>query len=282
MTQPLAAQGRLRAARGTVPRGNVVAWIGKVQFWGRRKMHSVFPPPQSGCCHRVQAPHGLVLQSSADGRCSIRFLRPGPRCYPEMITQRPVSRRMNPARMPTACTGEIYPPVPLRLRRNDCGAMHIDNRGFTLIELLVVMLLLVIVLAMVGLGLGSSESREVQNEADRMALLLQSARQESILQGKVFAVAFAAGSYQFLVLNNQTGKFEAIKTDDMLRVRKLPAAITIRSVDVDGTPGGSKPRLILLPTGELPTFSIDLAHGDNSWRVEGTPDGEIKTARPHA
>ncbi|MHB8455418.1 MAG: type II secretion system minor pseudopilin GspH [Acidiferrobacterales bacterium] len=158
----------------------------------------------------------------------------------------------------------------------------VDNRGFTLIELLVVMLLMVIVLAMVGLGMGSGESRALENEADRMALLLQSARQESILQGKVFAVAFTAGGYQFLALDNQTGKFGPIRADDMFRARKLPAAIRIRSVEIDGSAQGSKPRLILLPTGELPTFSIILAHGASIWSVEGTPDGDIKTAQPHA
>jgi len=163
-----------------------------------------------------------------------------------------------------------------------CGAMHRVSRGFTLIELLVVMLLLVIVLGMVGLSIGGGESRAVQEEADRMALLLQSARQESILQGKVFAVVFTTTGYEFLILDSGKRKFEPLKGDDMLRARRLPPAISIRSVVVDGAPQGSEPRLILLPTGELPAFSVVLAQGGNSWRVDGTPDGEIKSVQPHA
>lgn len=167
-------------------------------------------------------------------------------------------------------------------RRAPCRMIRHGSRGFTLIELLVVMLLMVIVLAMVGLGIGGSESREVREEADRIAVLLQGARQESILQGKVFAVLFSANGYEFLVLDNQKRKFVPLKGDDMLRARRLPAAMSIRSVTVDGAPQGNEPRLILLPTGELPAFSIVVAQGDNRWVVDGTPDGKIRTVAPNA
>ena len=168
-----------------------------------------------------------------------------------------------------------------RSRSRGCAAPS-ASRGFTLIELLVVMLLMVIVLAMVGLGIGGSESREVREEADRIAVLLQNARQESILQGKVFAVMFSADGYKFLVLDNSKRKFVPVTGDDILRPRRLPASISIRSVVVDGSPQGSQPRLILLPTGELPTFSIVVARGDDKWQVDGTPDGQIKTVTPNA
>ena len=156
------------------------------------------------------------------------------------------------------------------------------GRGFTLIELLVVMLLIVIVIGTVGLGLGGSESRAVQQEAARLALLVRTARQESILEGEVYAVEFSSGGYQFLVLDNRKGRFEAVSSDEILRPRRLPAGMSISSITINGADAGNRPELILLPTGELPTFDIVLTRGSTSWRVEGTADGRIRAVEPRA
>ncbi len=155
------------------------------------------------------------------------------------------------------------------------------GRGFTLIELLVVMLLLVIVIGMVGLGISGNESRAVREEAARLALLVRTARQESILEGEVYAVAFAPGGYRFLVLDNQKGRFESVKSDQILRPRRLPSGMSISSITIDGANAGDRPELILLPTGELPSFDIVLTRNGTSWRVEGTPDGGVRTVRLH-
>ena len=156
------------------------------------------------------------------------------------------------------------------------------GRGFTLIELLVVMLLIVIVIGTVGLGLGGSESRAVQQEAARLALLVRTARQESILEGEVYAVEFSSGGYQFLVLDNRKGQFETVSSDEILRPRRLPAGMSIRSITINGADAGNRPELILLPTGELPAFDIVLTRGSTSWRVEGTAEGVIRAVQPRA
>ena len=153
-------------------------------------------------------------------------------------------------------------------------------RGFTLIELLVVMLLIVI--GTVGVGLGGSESRAVQQEAARLALLVRTARQESILEGEVYAVEFSSGGYQFLVLDNRKGQFETVSSDEILRPRRLPAGMSIRSITINGADAGNRPELILLPTGELPAFDIVLARGSTSWRVEGTAEGVIRAVQSRA
>ncbi|MHB8256091.1 MAG: GspH/FimT family pseudopilin [Acidiferrobacterales bacterium] len=156
------------------------------------------------------------------------------------------------------------------------------GQGFTLIELLVVMLLIVIVIGTVGLGLGGSESRAVQQEAARLALLVRTARQESILEGEVYAVAFSSDGYQFMVLDNRKGRFEAVSSDEVLRPRRLPAGMSISSITINGADAGNRPELILLPTGELPAFDIVLTRGSISWRVEGTADGRIRAVEPRA
>ena len=107
--------------------------------------------------------------------------------------------------------------------------------GFTLIEIMVVLLILAITLGMVGINLQRGDNNRVQEEADRIVILLQAAREEAILQGQVFAVQFSTDGYRFLRLNNK-GKLEQIERDDVLSPRSLPDGVTL-SFTVDGAAG---------------------------------------------
>ena len=154
-----------------------------------------------------------------------------------------------------------------------CG-IYYGHHGFTLIELMVVMLLIVIVLGMVSVNLQPDRESSVRDEAKRLALLLRTAQQESILQGKIFAVAFENQGYYFLVLNPDK-KFAPLPQDDVLHPRPLSPGITITKVEIEGMAETKTPRLILLPTGELPPFTITLLLDKIHWYVQGTPAGEI-------
>ncbi len=148
------------------------------------------------------------------------------------------------------------------------------NNGFTLIEVAVVMLVIVIVLGIVSVNLEPDRDSIVRDEANRLALLLQTAQQESILQGKVIAVVVERQGYHFLALNDK-GEFTPLSQDDVLYPRPLPSDIAITSVEIEGAPETEKPRLILLPTGELQAFSVTLSRGKTRWNVKGELTGEI-------
>ena len=149
-----------------------------------------------------------------------------------------------------------------------------SQRGFTLIEVAVVMLVIVIVLGIVSINLEPDRETPVREEARRLTLLLQTAQQESILQGKILALAIERQGYYFLMLN-ENYEFRPIDDDEVLRARPLPSGIVISSVDIAGLPENEKPRLILLPTGELPPFTLVFSQGDIRWQVEGKLTGEI-------
>ena len=158
--------------------------------------------------------------------------------------------------------------------------MASGSRGFTLIEILVVGLLMVIVVGMVGLKIGGDEGRAVRQEADRLSVLLQTAQQEAVLQGRVLAVALQDAGYEFQGLNDKR-KFSALN-DPVLRPRELPAAMSILSITLDGVPADKTPRIILFPTGELPqAFVITLGQGEARWQVRGALNGTIQSASPN-
>ena len=148
------------------------------------------------------------------------------------------------------------------------------NNGFTLIEVAVVMLVIVIVLGIVSVNLEPDRDSIVREEANRLALLLQTAQQESILQGKVIAVVVERQGYYFLVMDDKS-EFKPLSQDDVLYPRPLPSDIAITSVEIEGAPETEKPRLVLLPTGELQAFSVTFSRGNTRWNVKGELTGEI-------
>jgi general secretion pathway protein H len=152
------------------------------------------------------------------------------------------------------------------------GVPH--NRGFTLIEVAVVMLIVVIVLGIVSVNLEPDRDSILRDEASRLALLLKTAQQESILQSKIIVVAIEREGYYFLMMDDK-GEFKPVSDDDVLYPRPLPKDIVISSVDIDGVPDNAKPRLILVPTGELAAFTIILSRGTTRWLVKGELTGEI-------
>ena len=170
------------------------------------------------------------------------------------------------------------------------------SAGFTLIEIAVVLLIMTIILAMVGLKLGGDDVGAVRQESERLALLMQTAQQEAILQGQVLAVALDTRGYQFLELNADN-EFKPLTQDDILRPRQLPQGMTVKTVAIDGvntdqdtkvntqseqdTTSGRDTKLdqnaiILFPTGELTAFRVTLAQHDARWNVAGSVNGEIK------
>ena len=154
--------------------------------------------------------------------------------------------------------------------------------GFTLIEILVVILLMVIVLGMVGLSIGRDESRAVREEAERLSAVLNSVREEAIMQAQIVAVRFDAGSYAFERLN-QEREFEEIEGDSLMRARALPPEMEFSAVSLDGQPARRRARVVFFPTGAAQSaFVVTLQQGAAIWRVEGGLDGAIKPVAPAA
>lgn len=157
-----------------------------------------------------------------------------------------------------------------------CARQH----GFTLMELLVVIVIIVIIVAMAGLRVGGDEYRAVRQESERLALLMQAAQQQAILEGRILAVALSEDGYVFLTLNNER-KFELLAGDDILRPYQLPVAMRVDSVFLDGQPASQNEPIVLPHTGELlQSVLIVLVQGQARWHVEGTLDGRILPAAP--
>jgi len=158
-------------------------------------------------------------------------------------------------------------------------------RAFTLIELLVVLVLLGILVGLAVLASGSSSSsRELRDEARRLAALIGVLSDEAVLDSREYGLLVSDAGYRVLRLDEATGRWDE---PDRSRGRQLPEWMRLQ-LELDGTPlrlldparGESdraglsredqEPQLLILSSGELSPFTLRLSErraDGNAWRL---------------
>lgn len=133
-------------------------------------------------------------------------------------------------------------------------------RGFTLLELLVVMAIVGITLGVVSLNAAPDGQQVLQNDARRIALLLQLARDEAIVRNRAIAFEAEAERYRFLL--REENSWQVLTQDDLLREREFKRSPVIFSISPP-SPGQTTPLRIVF--GREPVdkpFVLTLATGD--------------------
>ena len=103
-----------------------------------------------------------------------------------------------PPRFPTAPGARLQPPLKgPALRRLTAPARILRDGGFTLIELLIVVAIMAIATAGVGLALRDTSGTALEREAQRLAVLLESARAQSRMTGSPVRWRPAANGFLF-------------------------------------------------------------------------------------
>ena len=143
--------------------------------------------------------------------------------------------------------------------------------GFTLLELLVVLVIAGLTLGMVSFNAVPSERQMLQKESQRIALLLQLARDEAIVRNRPIAFEADGQGYRFLM--REENVWQLLTQDDLLRARQFqrpPVAVSI-------TPAVERVTLRVV-FGREPVdkpFVLTLASGDSSVAIRADGIGHF-------
>jgi len=175
------------------------------------------------------------------------------------------------------------------------------SAGFTLIELLVVLVLVGVIGTFAVVNLAPRTDPRLENEARRLAAVLELAAETAVLQGRELGLVIDREGYRLARLGDDGG-WEMIGGggDRVLRPQPLPEDMEVRWV-ADGlpgerTPGGSgdngdggreaqrnSPVILMLSSGELTPFQLTLGWRDTrqreGWLLEGSLTGNLTLTR---
>lgn len=96
------------------------------------------------------------------------------------------------------------------------------QRGFTLLELLVVLVIAGILLGVVTLTALPGQQQALESDAQRIALLMQLARDEAIVRNRPVAFEAQQDRYRFVMRDDVS--WQPLPQDDMLREREFKSA----------------------------------------------------------
>lgn len=148
------------------------------------------------------------------------------------------------------------------------------QRGFTLLELLVVLVIVGITLGMVSFNAMPDPKQMLQQEAQRIALLLQLARDEAIVRDSPVAFEADPDHYRFLVREENT--WQPLPQDDMLRERDFKRSPVIMAIVPPSAGSNTMPLRIVF--GREPVqqpFVLTMGLGDASVAIHADGIGHF-------
>ena len=160
--------------------------------------------------------------------------------------------------------------------------------GFTFIEMLVVVFIIGIIAAGVLLSVSITGSdHELQTESERLATLMNYARDEAEMQTRELGLACSASGYEFFAFDPRTALWGSIPEDDALRARTLPAGLTLK-LNVEGhdivfkPPNKAEPKkpdVMIFSNGDISAFELTVVRDGATRSVKLAVDdkGHIAT-----
>ena len=160
--------------------------------------------------------------------------------------------------------------------------------GFTLIELLVVIIIIgtIVSIALLSINVGSDDE-DADRERRRFASILETVRDEAMLQGREFGIEVMQTSYRFVEFDPLTRQWVEPPFDELYELRDLPEGLEFelfiddkrielqrepRSLDdpdkkMTSTVQTFEPHLFVFASGEATVFELHIWRRQTDYRA---------------
>lgn len=112
-------------------------------------------------------------------------------------------------------------------------ATYARVRGFTLLEMLVVLVIAGLLVSLASVSITRNPRTDLKEQAQRLALLFESASDEAQVRARPIAWQPVAGGYRFDIRTDDG--WRALQRDELLRERRWEAGITDVAIDYPGS-----------------------------------------------
>jgi general secretion pathway protein H len=155
------------------------------------------------------------------------------------------------------------------------------HSGFTLIEVLVVVAVIAIAAGLIVVNLEGDDRRATEREAGRLAGALEHAA--SLAQWRSETLGFSAdGSAYRFWRRGADNRWTALRDDEVLAARALPAQWSVAPVSYAGAPVPSEVILPFRPSGRNEPYVVALASPSWTFVVAGDPLNRVQVAQSTA
>ncbi len=144
--------------------------------------------------------------------------------------------------------------------------------GFTLLELLIVMLIMGVVLGAVGLSAAQTNKQVLQQDVQRLAALMQLARDEAIVKKRLIALELDANRYRFFIKNDNG--WQTLQ-DDVLHEREFKLSPIVFSL-MNGASSLSTWRLVFGRDPVDQPFVLALQYAQFSYSISADGIGHFR------
>ena len=147
------------------------------------------------------------------------------------------------------------------------------HKGFTLLELLAVITIIAILTGLVVPMLGSTAGRDASEAASRMVLLINQAREESVMSARIWQLQLDLEEPGYRFLQQAGSEFIEVGEAPFAGLHRLPEK-SVNALEINGQPLAEGGDVHLFPTGEQDTFRVTLRGDQLEYHVAMGPLGE--------
>jgi len=156
-----------------------------------------------------------------------------------------------------------------------------QRAGFTLIELLVVVAVIAIAAGLVVVNLDGDDRRSVEREAARLAGALEQAAALAQWRGETLGFSADGPGYRFW-RRGSDNRWTAVRDDEALAQRALPAQWSVASISYAGAPVAANVIVPFRPSGRNEPYALALSSSAWTLVIAGDPLNRIQVAAPTA